>query len=150
MGGKATGFTLASLEGEKHSLEEMLRSGPVLLAFFKISCPTCQLTFPYLSRISGGGIRFVGISQDDAALSKTFAQRFGVSFTVLLDESGKGYPVSNAYKITHVPTMFLVEPDGTISDTWTGFARAGMERLAVRARLPVFTAADQVPAWKPG
>lgn len=148
MGAKAAGFTLSSIEGEKHSLDEMLQSGPVLLAFFKISCPTCQLTFPYLGRISGGGIRFVGISQDDAALSKAFAQRFGVNFTVLLDE--KSYPVSNAYRITHVPTMFLVEPDGTISDTWTGFARADMERLAARVELPVFTAADQVPAWKAG
>lgn len=148
MGGKATGFVLASLDGEKHSLREMLQHGPVLLAFFKISCPTCQLTFPYLARIAGGGIRFAGISQDDAAMSKLFAERFGVNFTVLIDEPG--YPVSKAYGLTHVPTMFLVEPDGTISDSWTGFARADMERLAARVKIPVFNAADNVPAWKAG
>lgn len=150
MGGQATGFTLASLDGGKQSLQELLRSGPVLLAFFKISCPTCQLTFPYLSRISGGGIRFVGISQDNESLSRAFAQRFGVNFAVLLDEAAEGYPVSNAYRITHVPTMFLIESDGTIIESFTGFSRADLERLAARVQLPVFTAADQVPAWKAG
>jgi len=37
-----------------------------VLAFFKIDCPTCQLTFPYLQRMADRGQRrIVAISQDD-------------------------------------------------------------------------------------
>jgi peroxiredoxin len=128
----------------------MLREGPVLLAFFKISCPTCQLTFPYLARLSETETRFVGISQDDAPSTRAFISRFAVGFDVVLDPATERYPVSNAYGITHVPTFFLIEPGGRIAAAWTGFSRAEMESLAARLRRPLFTAADQVPAWKAG
>ena len=52
VGGKAPDFVLPTLSGIEVSLGEMTRSGPVLLAFFKISCPTCQYTFPFLERLA--------------------------------------------------------------------------------------------------
>ena len=61
VGSKAPVFRLGSF-----SLENL--AAPVLLAFFKINCPTCQLTFPFLQRLADrGGPRIVGVSQDDAA-----------------------------------------------------------------------------------
>jgi len=128
----------------------MLRSGPVLAAFFKVSCPTCQLTLPYLSRLSGGGLRVVGISQDDAASTAAFNSRFGVSFETLVDSRGEGYPASNHYGITHVPSLFVIEQDGTVSAAWNGFSKKDMEKLGERAGRSVFEAGDDVPAWKPG
>ncbi len=38
----------------KQSLEDILGKGPALLAFYKISCPVCQLTAPYLERLAAG------------------------------------------------------------------------------------------------
>jgi len=63
--------------------------------FFKVSCPVCQFTFPFLERLhkryGGDGVTFLGISQDDARATQNFAKEYGVTFPLLLDESG--YPV---------------------------------------------------------
>ena len=51
-GNLAPGFSLKSLEDQEYSLGKLLRRGPVVLAFFKISCPVCQFTFPFIERLS--------------------------------------------------------------------------------------------------
>ena len=48
---RAVDFSLAGLDDKKYSLAESLKEGPVLAAFFKSSCPVCQLTFPFLERV---------------------------------------------------------------------------------------------------
>ncbi|MBL8242181.1 MAG: TlpA family protein disulfide reductase [Bryobacterales bacterium] len=126
-------------------------TAPVLLAFFKITCPTCQLTFPYLQRLADrGGPRVIGISQDDAAGTEEFRQAFGVRFETLLDPAADGYAVSNAYGLTHVPALVLVEADGSVSWKSEGFAKSELENLAVRWGVTLFEASDRVPAYKPG
>ena len=52
VGHAAPGFTLKSLDGKEYSLAKLLEKGPVVAAFFKISCPVCQFTFPYLQRLA--------------------------------------------------------------------------------------------------
>ncbi len=85
----------------------------MLLAFFKVTCPVCQLTVPFLERLhASGGIAICGISQNDAADTREFNTYFGATYTTLLDSEDEGFPVSNLYGISSVPTMFLVEPDG--------------------------------------
>src|SRR5579863_1680049 len=148
-GSKAPPFTLKDLDGAPHSLTEILSAGPVLLALYKISCPVCQLTLPFLTRIAGGALQIVAISQDDPAATRKFQARFGVLPT-LLDREEEGYPVSNAFGITHVPTLFLVEPDGTISLALEGFVKSDLESLAARAGIPIFHQDETVPAWKAG
>ena len=149
-GAKAAAFRLKNLTGAAVSLEEILAKGPALLAFFKISCPVCQLTFPYLERLAGGvSLQIIGISQDDAPATEVFNQRFGVTFPTLLDPK-QGYPASNAYGITNVPTLFLVEPDGRISKAFAGFSKRDMEAMAQRAGVGMFRAGDNVPEWKAG
>jgi len=147
----APDFDLSSLSGERKTLAGLLASGPVVLAFFKVTCPTCQLTFPFLERLhQGGKARIVAISQDDAAATSNFNQRFGVTFTTLLDPKDNGYRVSNAYRITDVPTLFVVEPDGSVSHTVAGFDKATLDSLAGRFTTPVFTSQDRVPIFRPG
>ena len=50
-GNKAPGFSLKSLDNKEYSLNTLLERGPVVAAFFKISCPVCQFTFPFLERL---------------------------------------------------------------------------------------------------
>jgi peroxiredoxin len=156
-GGKAPEFDLLSLAGESTNLQDLLASGPVLLAFYKTSCPTCQLTFPFLERLHRGksadASRVVAISQDDRRTTSEFNRRYGISFTTLLDPhepGGARYPASNAYGIANVPTLFLVEQDGQISQSVAGFEKAELERLARRFGVELFTAADRVPVFQPG
>jgi peroxiredoxin len=141
------------LDAPARSLQEILAAGPALLAFFKISCPVCQLTAPYLERLAANNasrLQVVGISQDEAGATRGFAQCFGLTFPVLLDPSEDNYTASNAYGITSVPTLFVIEPDGTISRSFAGFSKRDFEELGARAGVSPFGPEDHVPEWKAG
>ena len=79
-GQTAPNFALKSLEDKEFSLTKLLERGPVVAAFFKISCPVCQFTFPFLERLyeryGGDGVAFLGISQDDARDTKVLTNRY--------------------------------------------------------------------------
>ena len=152
-------FTLSSLGGEKLALADALASGPVLLAFFKVSCPTCQFTFPFLQRIyeryRSGRFTFWAVSQNDAQDTQAFLEKCGAKFPALLEEPG--YAVSNAYGITNVPTIFLISPDGKIQMSSVGFSKADLEKIAAEAAqagekkaASIFAASENVPEYKPG
>jgi peroxiredoxin len=150
-GAKAPLFRLTDLDGSARSLEDILAGGPALLAFYKISCPVCQLTAPYLERLAtNNAIQVIGISQDDANATRGFMKRFGVTFPTLLDSSSEGYPASNAYGITSVPSLFLLERDGTIARSFNGFSKRDFEEIGVRAGVLPFGPDDQVPEWRAG
>src|SRR5260370_4766025 len=150
-GSPAPSFKRKSIERVKQSLEEILAKGPVLLAFFKSSCPVCQLALPYLERLAGSSsLQVVAISQDDDAATRGFRQRFGITFPALLDQSKEGYPASNAYGITSVPSLFLVEKTGEIANSSTGFCKRDFESLGHRAGGQTFRPEDNVPEWKAG
>jgi peroxiredoxin len=149
-GDRAPRFTLNDLERVPRSLAELLARGPVLLAFYKISCPVCQMTLPFLNRMAGGALQVVTISQDEGASTRRFQTRFGVTLPVLLDQEEENYPVSNAFGITHVPTLFLIEPDGIVSQVSEGFSKADLESLSVRAEVSLFRQDETVPPWKAG
>jgi peroxiredoxin len=151
VGTKAPAFRLVGLDGSARTLDDILSAGPALLAFFKISCPVCQLTAPYLQRLSANKtIQVIGISQDDADATRGFLERFGLTVPTLLDLSSEGYPASNAYGITSVPSLFLLERDGTIARALNGFSRRDFEEMGARAGVPFFGPEEHVPEWKAG
>ncbi|MFZ0433466.1 MAG: TlpA disulfide reductase family protein [Candidatus Acidiferrales bacterium] len=164
-GQEAPAFHLKTLEGVNVTLAEALAKGPAVVAFFKIGCPTCQFTFPFLQRMferfGGPGWTLWGISQNAADKTRAFCAEFGVRFPVLLDDAG--YIASNAYGITNVPTIFLIAPDGTIRLSSVGFAKHEIEEVAAAAArasgntvdaqiaaAAVFRPGESVPAFKPG
>jgi len=149
-GAQAPDFTLDLLEGGRRSLGEILEAGPVLVVFFKVTCPTCQLALPYLQRIEGGALQIYAVSQDDAARTREFMRLFGVHLPMLLDPAAGGYPASRAYGVEYVPSLFLVEPGGRISWTAEAFDRRAFEQLAQRAGRPMFEPGETVPLYKPG
>ena len=158
-GKTAPAFQLATTTGSRLSLAEALSSGPVLLAFFKVSCPTCQFTFPFLERIyqqlrkHGGQVW--GIVQDKAQDGARFAATYGVTFPILIDDSP--YKVSRVYSLTHVPSLFLVKPDGRIEIFSEGFCKPDL--LAIHRSLAqllsatppaLFLPTEKIPEYKPG
>jgi len=157
---RAPEINLSFLDGGKFSLSGALARGPVVVAFFKVSCPVCQLAFPYLERIfkaysKDGKFTLVGISQDNAKDTQAFNRQFGVTFPALLDE--KKYPVSNAYGLTNVPTIFVISPQGEIESTTVGWSRTAMQdlnqqlaRLNNAGAVQLFQPGDGVPEFKPG
>jgi peroxiredoxin len=131
-GAKAPEFELKTFDGKKFSLRNELAQGPVVLAFFKVSCPTCQYTFPFLQRLHKAyhdkGVKLVGISQNDATETAAFAKEFGLTFPLLLDDT-KTYPASNAYGLTNVPTIFWIAQDGDIEVSSVGWLKADFEQI---------------------
>lgn len=158
-GAPAPEISLKDAAGIQQSLEAALKKGPVLAAFFKVSCPVCQFTFPFLERMyetyGDAKMTFWGISQDDARDTRDYAQEFGTKFPLLMDE--KDYPVSNQYGLTNVPSVFLIAPDGTIQVSSVGFSKADLERIAAQAARasgkpaePLFKPGEVIPDYKPG
>src|SRR5579872_1181839 len=85
-GSRAFDFRLPRLDGGEAALHDLIASGPAVLAFFKITCPVCQLTLPYLERIHRGGILPVyGISQNEIEDTTEFNREFGLTLPMLLD-----------------------------------------------------------------
>ena len=150
-GVQAPEINLAAVGGGKFSLREALKKGPVMAAFFKVSCPVCQMAFPYIERLfqaygKSGKVTFVGVSQDDAQDTQEFNQEFGVTFPVLIDE--KGYPVSHAYRLTNVPTVFLISPEGEIEQSIVSWSKPDMEDL--NRKLAEISGVKPVALFHPG
>lgn len=158
-GKSAPNFQLTTTTGGRLALAEGLAKGPVLLAFFKVSCPTCQFTFPFLERLyqqlHGKDVQVWGIVQDRASDGARFASTFGITFPILIDD--QPYHVSRAYGLSHVPSLFLVEPGGKIEISGEGFAKADLlsihrslgQKLAATPPA-LFLPAEKIPEFKPG
>jgi len=160
-GNFAPNFSLKSLDGKEFSLSAAMQKGRVLLAFFKIGCPVCQFTFPFLERLyqrnKSSNVAFVGISQNGPEKTAAFNKEYGVTFPVLLDPEEKRYVVSNAYGLTMVPTIILVDTDGTVLVSSMGFVKADLESIANQlvepskaSQSPLFLPTESIPANKPG
>src|ERR1700721_2923111 len=83
-GTKGPDFSLPTILGDKDcgrfSSQDALKQGPVLAVFFKVSCPTCQYTFPFLERIHRAygdkKIALVGISQNNRSETAAFLKEY--------------------------------------------------------------------------
>lgn len=159
-GTSAPDFKLQTMDGEQFSLREALTHGPVVAAFFKISCPVCQYTFPFLERIykahGGKNVAIVGVSQNDRKDTAAFIKEFGVTFPVLLDDTST-YPASNAYGLTNVPTIFWIGQDAEIEISSVGWDRKEVEEINRRAAeltgdrpKPVFRTDERIPEFRAG
>jgi peroxiredoxin len=150
VGSTAPDFELKDAEGRSYRLSEALSRGPVALVIYKAECPTCQYTFPYVQKIfekAGNKDHWTlwGISEDDAAETRRFAQQYGLTFPVLIDEYP--YEVSAAFGMEFVPGIFLIQPDRKITVSDFGFTKAGLNQMA---GFEFFTPNDGLPAMRPG
>jgi peroxiredoxin len=159
-GAKAPSISLNTTDGRQFSLDGDTRTTPVVAAFFKVGCPTCQYAFPYLERIYKAypkdKVTFVGVSQDTKDDTAAFTKQYGVTFPVLLDDMKK-YPASNAYGLENVPSMFLISPSSKVEFSTVGWVKPEIERLnkmvADAAGLPaaeIFKPGEQVMDFKAG
>jgi peroxiredoxin len=150
VGATVPDFQILDVDGEITSLDHILSRGAALLVAFKVSCPTCQLTLPFLERLYAERVNIVGISQDNAKTTVDFAKRLNLQFPMLVDPAGQGYPVSTALELTSVPSLFWVEKDHSITWTSVGFVRKELEDLGHQLHIAVFRSTDKVPEAKAG
>jgi hypothetical protein len=130
--------------------------GPVGLFFYKVTCPTCQLAAAPTGRLElAYPGRVVGIGQDPPERLEAFAREFGMGLRAIADLAP--YPMSNAYGIESVPTLFLVGDDGTILESVGAWQREGFNRVSLRIAeltgmepVEISTPSDGLPALRPG
>ena len=157
VGKSAPEISLADLHGKHFSLTDALQHGPVVLAFFKVTCPVCQFAMPFVERLHRahqGKARVIGISQHPKAETERFVHEYGITFPVLLDEQER-FPASNAYGLTNVPTVFLVSPGGEIEVSSVGWSRKDLDEIHHRlagaiSPPPIFHGGEDVPDYKAG
>jgi peroxiredoxin len=136
-----------------------LARGEALYGFFKTTCPTCELAWPFFERIgrlaAGGTLSVVAVSQDGPEETRAFNERLGVALPTLYDpEPWRG---SEALGLEIVPTFVRVGADGTLRGVVVGFEKQKMQdfgaeaaSLAGRPPAEVFRSSDKVPAMRPG
>ena len=158
-GAPAPDFTLPLLEGGQVSLKALLDRGPALVVFLKTDCPTCDLAWPYYQRLydtyRSDAWALIGVSQSSPDETRDFLAQHGAGFPHVIDP--EGYPVSNAYDPLSTPTVYVIQPSGTVEEVVTGFAKADLNALSERVAgwvhhepVEIAPADDGNPPWRPG
>ncbi len=157
-GALAPPFTLPAIDGRHYALPNDLQGQPGLLVFFKTTCPTCDLAFPYVNRLRDAypnGWQLWGIAQDPPDTARDYARRHSIRCPVLVD--APAYQVSKLYDPPATPTLVLIDANGTIAYTTHGFAKDDLNELS--CRIAAYTSAevkivappdDGNPSFKPG
>jgi peroxiredoxin len=153
-GAKAPAFHLPGLAG---GVVVVPGNAPlVLLAFTKASCPTCRWMFPFVQALHEGakGLAVVGVASDPDGEARAFAEELGLTFPIGVENAP--WPVSTAYGLATVPTLFLIET-GTVRLASAGFSRSDFLEIASAAAQRAggkpanpFPAGAAVPAFRPG
>ena len=154
-GTNAPDFRLLDADGEEFHLRSQLDTGPVVLTFFKISCPTCQYGLPYLDRLAsslkGTSAEAIAVCQDAPGDAERFKLEFDSKTRVVFDAEEAGFPVSNAYGLTNVPTVFLIQGHGDIAHTGVSWSKADVEEIAGKLGVgPPFGPGEDVLPFRPG
>jgi peroxiredoxin len=152
------------IAGKTQSREALLARAkglPLLLVFFKVSCPTCRLAWPYVQKLhaqyGGKAVHVAGVCQNTAAEGKTYYRDYGKATFDLFIDPEPGFPASNAYGIESVPHFVLQSPDGKVQKVFAGWSKREMEALARElaeakklAFKPLVPPSDPVVDWQAG
>ncbi len=127
----ALSLTLEDAEGEPHDVGEELSGQPAVLGIYKSSCQASKTMFPFLERVreryADADLVVLGVSQDSANITRSFARRLGLTFPILIE--GDQHPVSRAFEIQATPTVFVLGADGTVAYTTMGFFKQQVEEI---------------------
>lgn len=148
-GATAPGWTLPGSDGNSHSLDDLLKEGAVVLAWFpKAFTPGCTVECKSLAE-NGDRIRefkasYFMASVDPIADNTAFAGKYGADFPILSDENkevAKAYRVLGRFGMPKRET-FYIGRDGVIlavdrkvnNDTAAEDIASTLERLGVEKR----------------
>ena len=118
----APDFKLDSLDGKTVQLAS-LKGKIVVIDFWATWCPPCRIVLPLVNKIyeqtRGKDVEVYGISTDRVSSEKvkSFVKENKITMPILHDRTGT---VSMKYGVQGIPTIFVIDRDGNISDKHVG------------------------------
>lgn len=115
-------FELNNLDGQKVKLSDY-KGKTVVINFWTTWCPYCVKELPDLQVLNeelkaDNKAAFFAVNiQESKDLIQIFLERKALNIPVLLDLSGE---VSNKYGVEGIPATFIIGPDGSIVQRFTG------------------------------
>lgn len=113
----APDFTLELMSGGQVSLSS-LRGNAVVINFWASWCGPCRAEMPAIENIYNEykqqGLVVLAVNatiQDSLIEAQAFVTQYGLTFPILLDSDGT---VSNAYRLSGLPTTYFIGRDGVI------------------------------------
>jgi cytochrome c biogenesis protein CcmG/thiol:disulfide interchange protein DsbE len=111
-----------------------LRGAPALVNFWASWCAPCKEEAPTLDRFSkslGHRAEVVGVDLNDTTSNASaFIRDHDLSYPILRDGSGS---VATRYRVSGLPTTFVLDPQGQIVRTLRGPQTAGSLRDALQS-----------------
>ncbi len=119
-GDEAPDFHLTTLDGKTVQLSDFKGKG-VFLNFWATYCPPCKDEMPYMdnqyAEFKEKGVEILAVNVGEPPLTaEKFAQRYDLSFPILMDEREEVY---KAYGVKPIPATFLIDKDGIVVDRVT-------------------------------
>jgi peroxiredoxin len=148
IGARAPSFTLPdAFTGEP--VGDPWAEGTAVVAFFKVTCPVCQMVAPKVTALGEGGARILAIGQDPPAALVRYAGEHGQRVPTVSEAAP--YGVSSAYGVSSVPSLFVIEPGGVVADAVAGWDRDRWNAVAASVGAPaVSVEGDGLPVFRPG
>ena len=132
----APDFTLTDIEGQAHKLSEY-RGKEVMVVFWATWCGPCKMEVPHLKELRGAipkdKLAILAISNEPAALVKTFAAEQGINYTVLTSSGNLPTPFDQD-SVKVIPTTFFVGADGKFKLAVEGMVPANDAKAIVQAQ----------------
>jgi thiol-disulfide isomerase/thioredoxin len=126
-GGRVVSLRLPDADGRQWDFAQR-RGRLVLLDFWGTWCGPCLRAVPEVSRLSstygGSGLEVIGVAcergapADNVRRVRDTRQRLGINYRLVLNNSSGGAPVEQQFHVTALPTLVLLDGDGTI--VWRG------------------------------
>lgn len=121
-GSQAPAFSLLDSQGRQVRLDDY-KGQVVVLNFWAFWCDTWKAELPHLTELATRqdemGFRLVAASVDGTRYPEFLKLTKGkVPFPVLMDVGGQ---VSAQYKVRHVPTVVIIDKEGRVRFTASGY-----------------------------
>jgi thiol-disulfide isomerase/thioredoxin len=129
----APDFTLNTLDNQEITLSK-LKGKVVLLDFWATWCGPCRESIPHLIHLyktyRESGFEIIGISLDkgDPQVVRNFAKSLEIPYPIVIGPE----KVMRDYKVTKIPTSFLIDKEGKIRESMIGFNSAIAQQMTAK------------------
>ena len=137
----AADFELLDINDNYVSLDSLVAHGPVLMAFWSLSCQMCikelDALRPFSDEMDSLGVTVLAVSQDKARSVpkvKPFAASHKWNYLVVLDPESM---MRDLYHVQAMPTSFIIDQDKNIIFTHQGY-KPGDEELIIQTIRDLF------------